>query len=74
MVDVSLRPSRVEGDCDDDEAPEVGDTIQAYVVETNMKGCFLRLSRQTEGRTMLKELCDGFLPNPAASFFPLAVS
>lgn len=68
MVEVSLRSNRIEGDCDDDEAPAVGDTIHAYVVETNTKGCFLRLSRQIEGRTMLKELCDGFLPNPAASF------
>lgn len=68
LVEVSLRPSRVEGDCEGDEAPEAGETVHAYVVATSKKGCFLRLGRQTEGRVILKELCDGFLPNPAASF------
>ena len=68
MVEVSLRGCRVEGDTDDDEMPEVDETIQAFVVDTNKKGCFLRLGRQVEGRVILKELCDGFLPDPAASF------
>jgi len=68
LVEVSLRPSRIEGDCEDDEAPEVGETVHAYVVDTSKKGCFLRLGRQIEGRTILKELCDGFLPNPSATF------
>jgi rRNA biogenesis protein RRP5 len=68
LVDVSLRASRIEGDLDEDEAPEEDETIQAYVVSTNKKGCFLRLTRQIEGRVILKELCDGFLPDPAASF------
>jgi rRNA biogenesis protein RRP5 len=68
LVDVSLRSSRIEGDLDEDEAPEADETIQAYVVSTNKKGCFLRLARQIEGRVILKELCDGFLPDPAASF------
>lgn len=40
------------------------------MIETNKKGCFLRLSRNVEGRVTLKELCDGFLPNPAISFPP----
>ena len=53
---------------EDDNVPEIGDTVQAFVVETSKKGCFLRLGRHIEGRTILKELCDGFLPDPAASF------
>lgn len=68
MVEVSLRPSRLDGDMEDDSAPDVGDTVQAFVVDTSKKGCFLRISRHIEGRTILKELCDGFLPDPAASF------
>jgi rRNA biogenesis protein RRP5 len=68
LVDVSMRSSRIEGDLDEDEAPEADESIQAYVVSTNKKGCFLRLARQIEGRVILKELCDGFLPDPAASF------
>jgi rRNA biogenesis protein RRP5 len=68
IVEVSLRPSRLEGDLDDDDVPETGDVVPAFVVETSKKGCFLRLSRQVEGRTILKELCDGFLPDPLAAF------
>jgi rRNA biogenesis protein RRP5 len=68
IVEVSLRQSRLDGDLDDDSAPDVGETVQAFVVETSKKGCFLRLSRHIEGRTILKELCDGFLPDPASSF------
>jgi rRNA biogenesis protein RRP5 len=69
-LDVSLRPSRIEGDCDDDAAPVSGDTVQAYVIQTSKSGCFLRINRQVEGRAILKELSDGFLPNPSASFPP----
>ena len=68
VVDVSLRSSREEGDLDEDEAPREGDTVQGYVVRTNKKGCFVRLARHIEARVTLKELCDGFLPNPEASF------
>ncbi|KAL3938362.1 MAG: hypothetical protein SGBAC_006712 [Bacillariaceae sp.] len=68
LVDVSLRSSRIEGDLDDDAAPEEGETVHAFVVETNKKGCFVRLGRGIEGRVTLKELCDGFLPDPSASF------
>jgi rRNA biogenesis protein RRP5 len=68
VVEVSLRSSRLEGDLDDDELPEEKDMVQAFVVDTNKKGCFVRLSRQVEGRVILKELCDGFLSDPAASF------
>jgi rRNA biogenesis protein RRP5 len=70
IVDVSLRPSRIEGDLDDDEPPAVGDTVPGYVIRTNKSGCFIRTSRQIEGRVSIKELCDGFLPDPAASFPP----
>jgi rRNA biogenesis protein RRP5 len=65
---VSLRPSRIEGNLEDDSEPAVGDIVRAYVEKTNSKGCFVRLSRKIQGRTIIKELCDGFLPNPAKSF------
>jgi len=68
LVEVSLRESRIEGDLDEDQAPPEGETVQAYVVETNKKGCFVRLARHIDGRATLTELCDGFLPNPQASF------
>lgn len=42
--------------------------VHAYVISTNKKGCFVRLSRFVEGRVILKELADGFLPDPAAMF------
>ncbi len=67
-VEVSLRYSRIEGDVDDDEAPHVGDLVQAYVMHTNKSGCFLRLTRKIEGRVILKELCDGFISNPEPTF------
>ena len=70
LVEISLRESRLEGDLDDDDVPSEGETVQAYVIETNKKGCFVRLARQIEGRATLTELCDGFLPNPDTSFPP----
>lgn len=69
-VDVSLRTSRIQGDLDDDESPEIGDMCHAFVVNTNKSGCFVRLGRNVDGRVILKELSDEFLPNPAASFPP----
>jgi len=68
IADVSLRPSRINGDIDDDPAPEAGDVQQGYVIHTNKNGCFVRLSRTCEGRATLKNLCDGFLPSPDESF------
>ena len=68
IVDVSCRDSRIEGDLDDDSPPQVGDTVQAYVKNTTKQGCFLRLSRHVDGRVLLKELTDGFVPNPVSSF------
>jgi rRNA biogenesis protein RRP5 len=68
LVDVSKRSSRIEGDLDEDEAPEVGDMVNGYVVHTNKSGCFVRLARHVQGRVILKELCDGFLPDPVVSF------
>jgi rRNA biogenesis protein RRP5 len=70
LVEVSLRCSRIEGDLDEDEPPEKGTIVHAYVVDTRKEGCFLRLNRQVEGRAILKELCDGFIPDPAAAFPP----
>ena len=67
-MEVSLRESRREGDLDLDPEPEVGDIVQGFVIDTNKKGCFMRLARHIEGRATLKELADGFLPDPAASF------
>jgi rRNA biogenesis protein RRP5 len=37
-------------------------------MQTNKNGCFVRLSRSVEGRSTLKELCDGFIPKPEESF------
>jgi rRNA biogenesis protein RRP5 len=68
QIDVSLRPSRLQGDLDDDPEPQTGDVIQGFVVVTNKKGCFVRMSRKVEGRSTIKELCDGFLPNPEIAF------
>ncbi len=68
--EVSLRESRLEGDLDDDEAPEEKGIVHAYVVNTNKKGCFLRISRFIEGRVILKDLSDSFLPDPVAMFPP----
>jgi rRNA biogenesis protein RRP5 len=69
-LEVSLRESRIEGDLDNDELPDVNEIVHAYVVTTNKKGCFLRLSRFVEGRVILKELSDSFLPDPVAMFPP----
>jgi rRNA biogenesis protein RRP5 len=68
FVDVSLRSSRINGDLDDDPIPASGDIVHGYVVQTSNKGCFVRFSRSVEGRSTLKELCDGYIANPAASF------
>eukprot|EP00934_Nitzschia_sp_Nitz4_P003539 Nitzschia sp. Nitz4//scaffold29_size155292//140902//147146//NITZ4_002690-RA/size155292-augustus-gene-0.216-mRNA-1//1//CDS//3329546544//3529//frame0 len=70
MVEVSLRESRIEGDIDDDEPMPEGETVQGFVIQTNKKGCFIRLARHIEGRVTLKELSEAFLPNPAVSFPP----
>ncbi len=69
-LEVSLRESRLEGDLDDDEPPEEKDIVHAYVVNTNKKGCFLRISRFIQGRVILKDLSDSFLPDPVAMFPP----
>eukprot|EP00580_Thalassiosira_gravida_P017224 CAMPEP_0201661930 /NCGR_PEP_ID=MMETSP0494-20130426/4161_1 /ASSEMBLY_ACC=CAM_ASM_000839 /TAXON_ID=420259 /ORGANISM="Thalassiosira gravida, Strain GMp14c1" /LENGTH=2158 /DNA_ID=CAMNT_0048140171 /DNA_START=165 /DNA_END=6644 /DNA_ORIENTATION=+ len=68
-VELSLRDSRLEGDnLDNDAVPTPNDMIHAYVVSTTKMGCFVRLSRSVEGRVILKELSDEFLPNPGAMF------
>lgn len=68
-TEVSLRPSRIkEGNIAFDEKPAHGSLVSGYVIDTNKKGCFVRLSRDTEARSTLKELCDGFIANPPASF------
>ena len=55
---------------DNDEPPEEKEITHAFVVNTNKKGCFLRLSRFVEGRVILKQLSDSFLPDPASMFPP----
>lgn len=70
MVEVSLRESRLKGNMDDDRIPNTNETANAYVVSTTSKGCFVRLSRLVEGRVILKELSDDFIPNPSTVFPP----
>ena len=69
-LELSLRKSRMNGDLENDPVPEVGSIAQAYVMDTNKKGCFMQISRHTNGRCILKNLSDGFLSDPAASFPP----
>ena len=69
-LDLSLRRSRLDGNLDDDKVPGIGEIAQAYVLATNKKGCFLKISRNLVGRSILKNLSDGFLADPAASFPP----
>ncbi|KAL7575713.1 hypothetical protein ACA910_011527 [Epithemia clementina (nom. ined.)] len=70
LYDVSCRRSRLAGALDNDKLPTVGEKAPAYVVRTNPKGCFLRISRHVEARVILKELSVGFVANPALSFPP----
>jgi len=72
-VELSMRDSRIdkEGGVDNnDSIPKPNDMIHAYVVSTTKMGCFVRLSRSVEGRVILKELSDEFIPNPSAVFPP----
>lgn len=68
--EVSLRKSRLKGSDTKPTDFKEGSPVQAYVVATTKDGCFLRLNRYTEGRVLLKDLSDGFLPNPAEAFPP----
>ena len=70
-VELSMRESRVDKEkLDNDSIPKPNDIVHAYVVSTTKMGCFVRLSRSVEGRVILKELSDEFIPNPAAVFPP----
>ncbi len=69
-VELSLRDSRLEGDLEEDYIPEPNDMTHAYVISTTKKGCFVRISRSVEGRVILKELSDDFIPNPMVMFPP----
>ncbi|KAK1744257.1 rRNA biogenesis protein RRP5 [Skeletonema marinoi] len=69
-LELSLRESRLKGALDNDAVPKANDIAHAYVVSTTKKGCFVRLSRSVEGRVILKELSDDFIPNPSAMFPP----
>ena len=68
-LELSMRDSRVEkGNLEDDLVPKPDERIHAYVVSTTKVGCFVRLSRSVEGRVILKELSDDFIPNPQHHF------
>ena len=72
-LELSMRDTRIdkEGDVDNnDSIPKPNDMVHAYVVSTTKMGCFVRLSRSVEGRVILKELSDEFIPNPSAVFPP----
>ena len=69
-VELSLRESRLKGALEADTVPKVNDIAHAYVVATTKKGCFVRVSRSVEGRVILKELSDDFIPDPSAMFPP----
>ena len=68
MATLSKIHRRIEGDVDDDAPPKLKDIVQAYVVTTNKKGCYVRLSRNITGRIILKELSDSFIPDPISTF------
>ena len=67
-LELSCRESRVKGNRKNDPLPKAGESIPAYVAETNAKGCFLKLAWNIQGRVILKELSDGYLPDPASAF------
>jgi len=70
-VELSMRDSRLEeSNLEDDPVPSPNEMIHAYVVSTTKMGCFVRLSRSVEGRVILKELSDEFIPNPSTMFPP----
>jgi rRNA biogenesis protein RRP5 len=70
-IEVSLRPSRIAGEADDDEEkPKAGDIVKGYVAQTNKKGCFIKLRNGHSARVVLKDLSDGFVASPTASFPP----
>lgn len=70
MLELSLRDSRIGGDMEADSIPSEGETVHGFVVSTNKAGCFVRLSRCVEGRVILKELSDEFIPRPDEMFPP----
>ena len=69
IIDVSCRKSRLGGMLEEDKLPVAGDNVPAFVMCTNPKGCFLRLSRNAEARVVLKELSVGYVSDPS-TFFP----
>jgi rRNA biogenesis protein RRP5 len=72
-VELSMRDTRIDkevGVDNNDSIPKPNDMVHAYVVSTTKMGCFVRLSRSVEGRVILKELSDEFIPNPSAVFPP----
>jgi rRNA biogenesis protein RRP5 len=70
MLELSLRDSRANGEMEDDSVPSEGETVHGFVVSTNKAGCFVRLSRSVEGRVILKELSDEFIPRPDEMYPP----
>ena len=63
-IEISLRKH------EEDTIPEfeVGDIAKAFVIETNKKGCFLRLGDGWTGKCLLKDLADTFVADPFKEF------
>ena len=72
---ISNDQGRIEVSLRGDEASEasefeVGDIAKAFVIETNKKGCFLRLGGDWTGKCLLKDLADTFVADPFKEFPP----
>ena len=65
-IEVSLRGD----DAEEIDGFEVGGIAKAFVVETNKKGCFLRLGGGWMGKCLLKDLADTFVADPIKEFPP----
>ena len=49
--------------------PPVGSIVPGFVVRTDGKGCFIRISRQLTARVLIKDLADGYVAEPSRAFF-----
>ena len=69
IVALTMRSSEIESatECSEPEFSQ-GSIVKGYVVGVNSNGCFVRLSRKTTGRIMLKNLADTYVKDPRSSF------
>lgn len=51
-----------------DAAHKVGDLVTAVVASTTSAGCFVRVSRETSARVLLRDLSDDFIKDPQTEF------